>query len=145
MRISDWSSDVCSSDLSQGMLLRGGQDHKATEFRATSCFLFSSILVPPLTPADRSRIALLELEPFPRGTRKLGLKPFKRELQAVGAWLRKRIADAWPMWPDVLETWTDVLITEGDQGGRAADQFGTLRAMAQLVLDDAAQIGRAPV
>ena len=118
---------------SQGNLLRGGQDHKATEFRATSCFLFSSILVPPLTPADRSRIALLELNRLPAGARKPRMD--KREINAIGAWMRRRLADRWRFWPKVLDQYMDALIDMGEQGGRAADQFGTLRAAAHLLLE----------
>jgi len=118
---------------SQGNLLRGGQDHKSTEFRATSCFLFSSILVPPITPADRSRMALLELQRLPDGARKPRMD--KREVHAIGAWLRRRFAERWRWWPLVLEAYTDALIDLGGQGGRAADQFGTLRAAAHMLLE----------
>lgn len=118
---------------SQGNIIRGGQDHQASEFRATSCFLFSSILVPPLTPADRSRIALLDLKRLPDGGRAPSLD--KREFQAIGAWMRKRFADRWSEWAGVLSAFTDALLEEGRQSSRAADQFGTLRAGAHMLLD----------
>jgi hypothetical protein len=37
---------------SGGMVLRGSADHKGAEFRVRSCFLFSSILIPPLGDQD---------------------------------------------------------------------------------------------
>lgn len=119
---------------SQGNIIRGGQDHKATEFRATSCFLFSSILVPPLEPADRSRLALLELNRLPGGAKEIDWDV--RELNAVGAWMLKRVADCWSRWPKLLDMFAEALMDHGGQGSRAADQFGTLRAAAELVLSD---------
>lgn len=121
---------------SQGNLLRGGQDHKSVQFRADSCFLFSSILIPPLDAADRSRIALLELGELPPGSRSPISDRHRPEINAIGAWLRRRIADRWSQWPRLLEQFQDALIAHGEQGGRAADQFGTLRAMAHLLLFD---------
>ncbi len=118
---------------SQGNIIRGGQDHQASEFRATSCFLFSSILVPPLTPADRSRIGLLELKRLPDGGKAPSLD--KREFNAIGAWMRKRFADRWHEWSGILSAFTDALLEEGRQSSRAADQFGTLRAGAHMLLD----------
>lgn len=118
---------------SQGNIIRGGQDHQASEFRATSCFLFSSILVPPLTPADKSRIGLLELKRLPPGSKKPKLD--KREFNAIGAWMRKRFADRWHEWEGILSAFTDALLEEGKQSSRAADQFGTLRAGAHILLD----------
>lgn len=119
---------------SQGNILRGGQDHKGHEFQATSCFLFSSILVPPMPPQDKSRLAMLELGELPAGSREPRYD--KREIAAIGAWILKRLADRWPTWPAVLESYTDALLDTGGQGGRASDQFGTLRAAAHVLLDD---------
>ncbi|GAM00729.1 hypothetical protein [Sphingomonas parapaucimobilis] len=119
---------------SQGNIVRGGQDHTGHEFQATSCFLFSSILVPPMPPQDRSRLAMLELGELPAGSREP--KMDKGEINAIGAWLRRRLADRWHLWAGTLERYTDALIDHGGQGGRAADQFGTLLAAAHILLDD---------
>lgn len=119
---------------SQGNIIRGGQDHTGHEFQASSCFLFSSILVPPIPPQDRSRMAMLEMGELPAGSREPRLD--KGEIGAIGGWLRRRIADRWHQWAAVLERYTDALIDHGRQGGRAADQFGTLLAAAHLLLDD---------
>ena len=45
-----------------GKIHRGGADHRGVVFEARSCFLFSSINVPPLLGADRSRMAILALD-----------------------------------------------------------------------------------
>jgi hypothetical protein len=121
---------------SQGNILRGGQDHKATEFRATSCFLFGSILVPPLTAADRSRMALLELDRLPHGSRSPVRDAYKREIHVLGGWLRRRFAERWSDWADTFDAWSSAIVEFGEQGNRAADQFGSLRAAAHVVLGD---------
>lgn len=119
---------------SQGNIMRGGQDHKGHEFQATSCFLFSSILVPPIPPADRSRLAMLELNPLPAGARDPGFD--KREVNALGAALRRQLTDSWGRFGRVLEAYRDALIDFGKHGGRAADQFATLLAAAHVLIDD---------
>jgi hypothetical protein len=119
---------------SQGNIMRGGQDHKGHEFQATSCFLFSSILVPPIPPQDRSRLAVLELGELPAGAREPAMD--KREINALGAAMRRRLADRWPEWPAVLEAYKDALIDFGKHGGRVSDQFGTLLAAAHVLLED---------
>lgn len=119
---------------SQGNIVRGGADHQAHEFRATSCFLFSSILVPPIPPQDKSRLSVLELGELPAGSREPRID--KREIEALGAQIRRQIVDRWQHWPDVLEAYRDAMIDFGKHGGRIADQFGTLLAAAHLVLSD---------
>jgi hypothetical protein len=54
---------------------RGGQDHEGHAFKAKTCFLFSSILLPPLLQQDRNRLAILELEKIPRGAEPVELDP----------------------------------------------------------------------
>jgi hypothetical protein len=119
---------------SQGNIMRGGQDHKGHEFQATSCFLFSSILVPPIPPQDKSRLAVLELGELPAGAREPAMD--KREINALGAAMRRRLADRWVQWPGVLEAYKDALIDFGKHGGRVSDQFGALLAAAHILLED---------
>ncbi|QJQ31811.1 hypothetical protein GV829_04580 [Sphingomonas lacunae] len=120
---------------SGGIVARGGQDHQGHQFQATSAFLFSSIYTPPMLPQDRSRMALLELGELQAGQRSKTefTMPVFREL---GAQISRVIADRWHEWPKILEAYRDALIDEGGQGGRAADQFGTLLAAAHLVIED---------
>lgn len=119
---------------SQGNVLKGGQDHKGHEFSAEACFLFSSILIPPMPPADRSRIAMLELNELPKGAR--SPKLVDREIMAIGQWMLRRMLEAWDRWPAVLEEFQDALITVGGHKGRGADQFGTLLAAQHVLLYD---------
>jgi hypothetical protein len=122
---------------SGGVVLRGGADHKGAEFTARSCFLFSSILIPPMLGQDRSRIAILELEPLVaegevfRGPPALD----RRKLAALGAALRRRLVDGWHRWDATLEAYRQACAAAG-QGGRGADQLGTLGAAADLLLHD---------
>lgn len=118
---------------SGGILLRGGADHSSTEFKARSCFLFESILVPPLQTQDRSRMAILELDALAGGTMEPVLTP--RKYKDVGRALRRRMLDGWERFDDVLGDWRQALFDQGHQG-RGADQFGTLMACADILLWD---------
>lgn len=127
---------------SGAVMLRGGADHKGVEFTARSCFLFSSILIPPMQPQDRSRMAILELEPLVapgeafRGPPKLD----HRRLAEIGAALRRRLVDGWHRWEATLEAYRQATAATG-RGGRGADQLGTLGAAADLLLHDRAPSG----
>lgn len=118
---------------SQGDLLRGGQDHKGHSFKARTCFLFTSILVPPLPPQDKSRLAVLELGKLPGELREPAMD--KREIAALGGQLRREFVENWRHWPWVLNLYRNSLIDYGGHGGRVADQFGTLLAGAHMVLE----------
>lgn len=122
---------------SQGNVLRGGQDHEGHEFRATSCFLFSSILIPPIPPQDKSRLAVLELDEIAGTLREPPLDECKRELAVLGEQLRKDMADRWPLWRDRLRLFRNAMIDIGGHQGRTADQFGSLLAAAHLALSEA--------
>lgn len=118
---------------SGGVVLRGGADHQGQEFRARSAFVFSSILVPPLLDQDISRIALLELNPLPRGMTSPEIEP--RHWKQVGRALRARVLDQWPRMASTLELYRRALHDAGHDA-RGCDQFGTLLAMADLAMHD---------
>lgn len=118
---------------SQGDLARGGQDHKGHTFKARTCFLFTSILVPPIPPQDKNRLAVLELGTLPGELREPAMD--KREIVALGAQLRREFVDNWRFWPGMLNRYRNTLIDVGGHGGRVADQFGTLLAGAHMVID----------
>jgi hypothetical protein len=117
---------------SGGLVLRGGSDHSSAEFQARSCFLFSSVNIPPLEAQDRSRMAILELG-------KLGnvaappLEP--AIMRTLGAQLRRRLVDGWHRFPTTLEKYRDALMAVG-HSARGADQYGTLLAIADVLLLD---------
>jgi len=118
---------------SGGLVLRGGADHSGAEFVARSCFLFSSVLIPPLLGQDRSRLAILELGEL-AGSKPPALEP--EHLAALGAQLRRRLADHWSRFGHVLEAYRAALI-ERKHNARGADQFGTLLACADVLLHNA--------
>lgn len=112
---------------------RGGQDHQASEFTLRSCFLFSSINIPPLEPQDRQRLAILELNRFPAGAKRPPIETMN--LPAIGAMIVRRMVDAWPRFADTLLAYHSAMAAEG-HSPRACDQFGTLLACAHLLLYD---------
>ena len=117
---------------SGGVVYRGGSEHAPVHFVIQACFLFGSILVPGLTPQDRSRIAVLELEAL-SGTKPPALAAVK--LKALGEALTRRMVDGWTRLPDVLERYRAALL-DGGHRARGADQYGTLLACADLLLHD---------
>lgn len=113
---------------------RGSSDHSGVEFTLQSCFWFSSILIPPLLPQDRSRLAILELKPIPEG---VAPPP---ELQTtdfgdVGRHLMRRMVDGWPRLAETKLKFHKALAAMGHDN-RACDQFGTLLACADVLLAD---------
>ena len=126
--------ELARQAASGGVILRGGQNHDSSSFTARSCFLFSSILMPPLLAQDVSRMAILELAPLAAAAPP-ALALDHRQLRHLGRALRRRIADGWGRFPELLETWRAQLAAAG-HAGRGADQFGTLLACADLVLHD---------
>lgn len=113
---------------------RGGADHSAQEFTLRSAFFFSSINIPPLQPQDRSRLAILELKPFPKDW---GAKPALRDynLPVLGRKLLRRMIDGWPRLAATIARYHEALAAQGHES-RACDQFGTLLACADVLLHD---------
>jgi hypothetical protein len=118
---------------SGGRIARGGQDHVAHEFVARSCFLFSSILLPPILSQDRNRLAILELAEIPAGA--TAPKVDDAEVRLWGQRIRRRLVDQWPRFEETLHLYQASLARNG-HGGRSQDQFGTLLACADLLLYD---------
>lgn len=118
---------------SGGVVLRGGSDHQSSQFMARSCFLFSSILVPPLLGQDRSRMAILELGELSKTVRPPNLDP--KRLAKMGRQLRRRLADGWWRWQETFDGFRNALVERG-HSARGADQFGTLLAMADILIAD---------
>ncbi|MCC6887755.1 MAG: hypothetical protein IT536_04395 [Hyphomicrobiales bacterium] len=115
---------------SGGLMLRGGDRHNPVEFRARSCFLFSSINTPPLEPQDLSRMALLRLHRLPEGARSPVLDG--ADLQMLGRMILRRLAEEWPRFPETLAAFRGELARAG-MDGRGQDTFGALLACADLI------------
>lgn len=116
-----------------GKKLRGSSDHKSFEAMARSSFMFASIIIPPLQPADRSRLSILDLGPLDAG------KAFtidEAEWRLVGQHLRRRLIDGWPRWGEIYERYRAALLARGVQAQRGLDRFATLLGMAELMRFD---------
>jgi hypothetical protein len=116
---------------SGGKTARGGSNHQATSFEGRSCYLLSSILIPPMGGADRSRFAVLELEPLAASATEPKLDA--PTWRAVGTQLRRRLVDGWWRFDRTLAYFREHL-KESGHTARSADQFGALLACADLLL-----------
>ena len=121
---------------SGAIVLRGGEAHKSTQFHLRNCFAFQSVLVPSMSVADRSRLAILELGRIEGPPPKLDAS---RILQ-IGRVLRRRLVDAWPRLDATIARYRDELMArvEGTDpaSARQADVFGTLLGVAELLMYD---------
>jgi len=113
------------------LILRGGSDHVGVQFQARSCFLFSSILIPPLTAQDRNRMVIVELDPIPDGTPVPVLDD--GDLRAIGAGLRHKFFTQWHRFDETLAEYQRALVGMGHTN-RSADLFGNLLACADMAL-----------
>jgi hypothetical protein len=118
---------------SGSILLRGGADHSGVEFTLRSSFMASSVLPPPMSKADRSRIALLELLDLPKEETPPDIGPDR--LRDFGRKLLRRLVDGWPRWNDTLAMYRAAFGRKG-YSARGADVFGTMLAAADLLLED---------
>ncbi len=115
---------------SGGLMLRGGDRHNPVEFRARSCFLFSSINTPPLEPQDLSRMAILRLGRLPAEQASPDLDA--GALVVIGRCILRRLLEEWERFPDTLAAFRGELAAAG-MDGRGQDTFGTLLACADLI------------
>lgn len=112
---------------------KGGADGIAQEFTLQSCFWFSSINIPPLQPQDRSRLSILQLQPFPEGAAPPVLDDW--HLAELGRQLQRRMVDElWRM--EATKAKYHAALSGAGHDARACDQFGTLLACADVLLQD---------
>jgi hypothetical protein len=129
---------------------RGSPGGQAASFTVRNCFLFSSITIPPRTPADVSRMAVLELQRIEARGAALGdgdddlpddsgddpLLGSRERWERIGRELRGRLLMQWPRYRETLHLYRRALRKVGHDS-RAADQFGALGAAYDLLLHDA--------
>lgn len=120
---------------SGGQTLRGGSDHMSSSFTVRSCFIFSSILIPPMPAQDMSRMAILQLKELinDEGHPLPNLEP--RKLAELGAAIRGRLIREWHRIPGQIEMWKRALALAGHDS-RGGDQFGTLMALCDVLMND---------
>lgn len=126
--------ELARQAFSGAVILRGGADGEGSEFEARAPFVFSSINIPPLKPQDMARLAILSLGPLPKGSSEPAID--EATLADTGRRMLARWIDRWPQWEARLTTWRAYLIQERKFDRRAADQFGTLFAAADFMLND---------
>lgn len=108
---------------------RGGADHEAVGFKLRCSFLFSAINPPPMTDADRSRMAILNLS---RLDKSLGAKmPVVKDTD--GRMLLRQIMDGWNEFQARLQDWDQVLRAQ-QLDSRSIDTFGPLLAAAETLV-----------
>lgn len=114
-------------------MMRGGSDHKSASFTVRSCFLFSSILIPPTLGQDVSRMAILQLQELGVDAKSPAIN--SKRLSEIGAILRGRLLTQWHRYERVLSIYKDALSKVG-HGGRGGDLFGTLLTCYELLIND---------
>lgn len=116
---------------SGGVILRGSAEGNASEFKARNCYLFSSILVPPLLPQDRSRMAILELDSIS------GTPPIinRKNLSEIGSKIYARMIKYRENFNSNMESLRQAF-SKMDFDSRGCDQFGTLIAAQDVLLKD---------
>lgn len=134
--------DLARKAASGGRLGRGSDRHVPIEFTLRSCFMFSSVLIPPLGGPDRSRIAILDLRELNPDAPAPDIDP--RVLRRMGAQLRRRMIDNWARFDDTVDDYRRAL-AEAGHGARAQDQFGTLLACADILIHGARRDAEAAV
>lgn len=112
---------------------RGSADQTVHEFTLASCFQFSSINIPKLEPQDRSRLGILELDPFPVGAVAPVLEEYN--LPELGQKLQRRMIDGWHRFA-VTKGRFHAALAKGGHSARACDQFGTLLACADILINE---------
>ena len=117
---------------------RGGSDGASSEFQLNSAFFFSAILMPHLEQQDRTRMAIMQLNPL----KDHGSTPVVQDFW--GRMLLRQVMDGWQGFiaPDgILERWRTRLsdpLLKFDS--RAIDTYGTLLACADLLVGESGMI-----
>lgn len=121
--------ELMRAAFSGATMRRGGDSHKATQFELRSAFLFSSINTPPLSPADRSRMAILTLREAN------GVMPSidGQQLSRSGLITFRMLIGAFDEILSNQALWRERLAAVGHDG-RGQDAFGTLLAVATVMM-----------
>jgi hypothetical protein len=109
---------------------RGGAGGEPTSYTLRSTFWFSAINPPPMTVADKSRMALISLKALDRA--KSGKEPVIQG-DHDGRRLLRALMDAWPNFHRTFEAWRGAL-RSADMNDRAQMTYGVLLALAELML-----------
>lgn len=122
--------ELARQAFSGAELYRGGQNHDGVEFTLRSSFAFTAIIPPPLTVQDKSRMAIMTLQPL----KAQGEEPV---LPAeAGRQMLRQIMDGFYGFEHViLQKWRKIL-NRAAFNKRQIDTYGTLLAAAELVVGE---------
>jgi hypothetical protein len=111
--------------------LRGTADHAPVGFSLYSAICAFAVTPPPMTAAERSRVAMIQLEPYEQV--ELCAMP-AGEMEILGRQLLRLMADRWKWLREIcLPAWRQLLMAGGfDQ--RDVDALGVLLACAWTVM-----------
>lgn len=118
---------------SGGTVIRGTADHGTVRQVLRFCALAASVVRPPLTAQDLTRITPIAMLPLPREAVPPALPA--SVLRLLGRRLFRRALDAWPRWHDTFTQFHHCL-RECGLDARNADQFGTLLTCAWVLQHD---------
>lgn len=132
---------------SKATLGRGGSENNPKNYTIKSCFAALSILIPPLSPQDRSRMAICELKKLRKKeddlTGELDLNGNDDDIvlgartrwAKAGKQLRARVLMQWPRYMRTYKAYFTVLMAAGHDH-RAAQQFASLGAAYDIAMFD---------
>ncbi len=121
--------ELARQAYSGAKLYRGGANHEGVEFELRNAFLFSSILHPPLSVQDKTRMAILNLRALDKGH---GRAPVIKDV--AGRMLLRQVMDGYHDFNNhILPRWKTLLNKVGFDA-RAIDTYGTLLAAAELLV-----------
>jgi hypothetical protein len=120
---------------SGAIMFRGGAEHEGVEFQLRNSFFFAAINPPPMTAAERTRMAFVNLSRVDPNAKKDAIAIINED--ADGRMILRALMDAWPGFHKRLADWHGALASAGlDQ--RARDTYGTLLCVANCLLGDEA-------
>lgn len=113
--------------------LRGTSEHGSASFTVRFMGFVNSILRPPMTAQDLSRMLLLQMRPLPADATPPAMG--ESRLGHLGRQMFRRMVDQWPRFLAELPRWQAALKQAG-MPGRAPEQFGILLCAQDVALHD---------
>jgi hypothetical protein len=117
-----------------GVIVRGGQNHVGSEFKAISTLIIAAINLPAMDSADRSRVLIVQLRKLAEGA-KVKMTD-DATLPQIGAQLIRRLMDNYKrLVAEIIPAWRALLMSDG-WDDRGADTYGVVLGCAWALLTD---------
>lgn len=127
--------DVVRSAYTQG---QGGYARYGDQGRSLNAyFMMAAIQPPPLPPAEATRVVVLRMRKLDDDADLIGFEDRLTEFARMGPALFRRVLDGWARFPETLAAYRRLILPGHPGVPRVADTFGTLFAVADIVLFDA--------